>query len=246
MKRLVVGILLAVFSTFAQAGFLVDAWKTGAPEEVCKWASDQVGYAINRRLVNVPFLFKDKSELPPVYDINRVPRDALYITSWDKLDQVDKDFLTRFVQLGYTLAEKKLKENPNAKFPEDFGGEYTRFMASCVTHKNNQEELFQLIKTASSESIRGVPIGTETPVTKTGLNEEMLICQELIYDINLIARAKSEDEPMEDLVNLAKKSEDQLRPDRLARILRMIPEAYLWKGDMIDWMNEEYKECKTN
>jgi hypothetical protein len=92
--------------------------------------------------------------------------------------------------------------------------------------------------TASSESIRGEPIGLE----KTGVNEKLFLCQELGYDINLIARSISEGEPLENMVALANRS-PELRQDRLERILRMLPEAYAHQGPIIDWMKEEYKEC---
>ena len=256
MKKFMFGILLAVLSNFAQAGYLVDGWKTGAPEEVCRWAADQVGYAIDRRLVDVPLTFKDKNELPADYNPNRIPRDALYISDWNNLDEADKEFFTKFVELGYTLAERKLKENPAAKFPNDFGSDYDKFMSACMTKKNEAEEIFRLIHTgsakpqtqeelsrsimgtASSESIRGEPIGLE----KTGVNEKLFLCQELGYDINLIARSISEGEPLENMVALANRS-PELRQDRLERILRMLPEAYAHQGPIIDWMKEEYKEC---
>ena len=240
MKRILFGILFSIISGFAQAGFLVDSWKTGAPEEVCSWAAVQVGFAIDRRLVNVPFVFKDKTEIPPGTGARlRVPRDALYITSWDKLDALDKDFIIRLVRFGYEIAERKLLENPNAKFPDNFGTEYNKFMATCITNKNNHEEVFRLIKTASSESIKGIPIGS----AKVGINERLFLCQELEYDIRTIARAISDGEPLEDMIALAKRSEPDLRPDRLTRILRQLPEAYAYKGPIIDWINKEYKDC---
>lgn len=269
------------------AGYLVDAWKTGSPQEVCTWAADQVGYAINRRLADVPLIFKDRDDLPFGYDINRVPRDALYITGYNTLDSEDKEFFTKFITLGYALAERKLKDNPNTRFPEDFGEDYDKFMATCVAHKNNQEEIFRQIRTGSAtplteeqatKMILGKTfIDNEAPILEEeilsireiikslpetydefekqaasnqnlgkepiGFNEALFLCNELRYDINLIARSISEGEPLENMIDLAKRSVESLREDRLARILRMLPEAYDYKGPIAEWMEKEYKEC---
>ena len=204
MKKLLIGLLL-MFSTTVNAGFLVDAWKTGDPLEVCTWAADQVGYAVNRRIANIPFVIKDKREIPPGIDYSvRVPKDALYVTSWDLLDQLDKDFLTRFIEFGYKLAERKLQAKPDAKFPQDFGQEYNKFMASCMTHKNNQEEIFRLVRTASNSEFMEGPA-----------------CAATIQDVEIISDLVLNGFTIDSIKNHARKAPD-ISEERRANILEML------------------------
>lgn len=222
MKKLLFGFLLIVLSNFAQAGYFVDSWKTASPQEVCSWAATEVGNAIDRRLRGVPFIIKDKSEMPRLIGRN-TPTDALYIADWDNLDDIDKEFLTKFLRFGYDLAEKKLAVMPEARFPQDFGDEYQKFMATCMTHKNNREEIFQQIR--------------------VGFNEALFMCNELKYDLAVISESITNGISKEAVLDRLSRSSSQLRQDRMERILKQINEAYAYKGPIENWVYEQYKEC---
>ena len=93
---------------------------------------------------------------------------------------------------------------------------------------------------ASSEAI-GKPAGSSPP--SSGFDRSAEACTDLKYDIITITRAISDGEPIEKLKAFAERSISELGQERLERILKMIDEAYAYKGPIIDWMNKRYAVC---
>lgn len=234
--------------TSALAGYVEDSFKVGPTLEMCMWAGEVVMRSIPRSLAGVPLILKDGTDRPAS---NTFPLDAIYIRHWDELDAADKRFYTKLIEVAYKMAAKQ----PKGEFPKDFQDNYNSFMATCVSYGGHKEPDVLFNKTGSAkpfteEDITKMIIGTASNQylggeQAVGINEALLICNELMYDINLIARMKVEGQPLEDMIQLAKAS-SELRQDRLERILRMLPEAYAHTGDMLEWMKKEYKECKDS
>ena len=94
----------------------------------------------------------------------------------------------------------------------------------------SEKQITEMIMgTASSESIKGKPIGMDEA------------CEELKHDIRTIAGATSE-VSKEELAEFANRS-TELSPERLARILVMIEGAYA-SDNLREWANQAYAECQ--
>ena len=82
------------------------------------------------------------------------------------------------------------------------------------------------------------------PVIMAGINEKLLLCQELDYDLRVIAIAVQNKTPKEEVIGWVDASTKQLRPDRMENIRKLIEEAYAQEGNIWDWVEFKLKDCR--
>lgn len=290
MKKLLAGLAL-MFATTVNAGFVEDSFKAGSTEEMCWWAGNLVMTAVKKRLDGVPLVIKDAKER-----ISPNPQDAIYIYHWAPLDDSDKVFYKKFIELGYGIAERAMavaiEKNASLTFPDSFQGSYNAFMGACYEKKNTTEDWFsmsviktslltELIATVNNGGI--TKVGSAKPLTEQDTTEMLLgldklinefeqqaasngnlgkepigteeahdkHCDELYYDINLIARFISEGETQGFVLGIVHNSvgdpnieHGAITQERADRLDRQVKEAYALTTPIADWMAKEWAECR--
>jgi hypothetical protein len=84
---------------------------------------------------------------------------------------------------------------------------------------------------------------TEMVMTASSQKIMQEFCADLDYDIKGIAGAMSDGMPIEELKGYAERAKEALGDERFARIMKMIDEAYTYKGPIGDWMDATYSKC---
>lgn len=231
MKKLI-AIALLLFSSYAMADRvdIMEAWET-APYCMQKAEFYHAGAEGNksgypRVIKQMPGSFVELLE-----HYKPLPKEAMWAMQWNQLSPREQEFQSEIVYLGWDDVQSL--KGRKVEITDDVLDKMTNiYFQTCVDLRDKikaapKTKVNHIIKTASSAQVA---------------KPSAMVCEELVFDTNVIVGAKSENVPEESLISFAQSSKE-LSPERLERVIAQIKLAYGWSGDMDEWAARMTEGC---